>query len=347
MPVAFVTHADYAKHLTGSGHPERPERIRAVQDAVDRSGLDDHLLRLEPEPVPLELLTAVHSPRYVDHVREVSRGGGGMLDPDTVVSSASYDTALLSAGGAVRAVRAVLEGKSGEPGAAFAAVRPPGHHALPAQGMGFCLFNNVACAATAALEEWGRSRVLILDWDVHHGNGTQAIFYASRAVLFISLHQEHWYPGTGAIEETGEGDGVGFTVNIPLPAGTGNEGYRHVFEEVVLPVTQAFAPELLLISAGYDAHAGDPLGGMALTAAGFRSLTELVLAIHAKPVVAVLEGGYDLSHLSASVLATIGALAGVSAPAAGTPEPAEEGPYAGIRARVRAVRSVVRNYWNI
>jgi acetoin utilization deacetylase AcuC-like enzyme len=347
MPVAFVTHADYAKHLTGSGHPERPERIRAVQDAVDRSGLDDHLLRLEPEPVPLELLTAVHSPRYVDHVREVSRGGGGMLDPDTVVSSASYDTALLSAGGAVRAVRAVLEGKSGEPGAAFAAVRPPGHHALPAQGMGFCLFNNVACAATAALEEWGRSRVLILDWDVHHGNGTQAIFYASRAVLFISLHQEHWYPGTGAIEETGEGDGVGFTVNIPLPAGTGNEGYRHVFEEVVLPVTQAFAPELLLISAGYDAHASDPLGGMALTAAGFRSLTELVLGIHPNAVVAVLEGGYNLSHLSASVLATIGALAGVGAPAAGTPEPAEETSYAAIRARVRAVRSVVRNYWNI
>lgn len=347
MPVAFVTHADYAKHLTGSGHPERPERIRAVQDAVDRSGLDDHLLRLEPEPAPPELLTAVHSPRYVDHVREVSRAGGGMLDPDTVVSSASYDTALLSAGGAVRAVRAALEGKSGEPRAAFAAVRPPGHHALPAQGMGFCLFNNVACAATAALEEWGRSRVLILDWDVHHGNGTQAIFYASRAVLFISLHQEHWYPGTGAIEETGEGDGAGFTVNIPLPAGTGDKGYRHVFEEVVLPVTQAFAPELLLISAGYDAHAGDPLGGMALTAAGFRSLTELVLAIHPRAVVAVLEGGYNLSHLSASVLATIGALAGVNAPAAGMPESAEETSYAAIRARVRAVRSVVRNYWNI
>lgn len=344
MPVAFITHADYSKHLTGPGHPERPERIRAVIDAVDRSGLDDYLHRIEPEPVPLELLTAVHSPRYVDHVREVSRAGGGMLDPDTVLSPASYDVALLSAGGAVRAVAAVLEGKRG---AAFAAVRPPGHHALSARGMGFCLFNNIACAATAARETWGRSRVLILDWDVHHGNGTQAMFYRSPAVLFISLHQEHLYPGTGAIEETGEGDGVGFTVNIPLPAGTGNEGYRHVFEEIVLPVTQAFAPELLLISAGYDAHAGDPLGGMALTAAGFRSMTEFVMAMHPEPVVAVLEGGYNLNNLSASVVATVGALAGVATPAARAPEPAEEISYAAIRARVRAVRSVVRNYWNI
>lgn len=270
-----------------------------------------------------------------------------MLDPDTVVSAASYDIALLSAGGAVRAVRAVLEGKPGGPTAAFAAVRPPGHHALPERGMGFCLFNNVACAAMSAHLDWGRSRVLILDWDVHHGNGTQAVFYGSRTVLYISLHQEHWYPGTGALEETGEGDGVGFTVNIPLPAGTGNQGYRHVFEEVVLPVTEAFAPELLLISAGYDAHDGDPLGGMALTSAGFRNLTELVMATQSKPVVAVLEGGYDLHHLTASVVATLGALAGVSAPAAMTAEAAEEAPYAGIRARVRAVRSVVRNYWNI
>lgn len=350
MRVAYVTHPDYAKHLTPPGHPERPERIRAVQDAVDRADLDDHLLRIQPEPISLDLLTAVHSPRYVDHFREVSRSGGGALDPDTVFSGGSFEIALLSAGGAVGAVRAVLEGKPGKPDSpsrAFAAVRPPGHHALPARGMGFCLFNNVACAATAALEDWGRSRVLILDWDVHHGNGTQEIFYGSNAVLFVSLHQEYWYPGTGGIEETGTGDGEGFTVNIPLPAGTGNEGYRHVFEEVVLPLAQAFSPELLLISAGYDAHADDPLGGMELTASGFYTLTDLALKGHANPAVAVLEGGYDLKSLSSSVLTTLSAMAGVRRPSP-QPEPApKEISYSVIRERVRAVRGVVRNYWNI
>jgi len=231
--------------------------------------------------------------------------------------------------------------------AAFAAVRPPGHHALPDRGMGFCLINNIACAAVAAQRVYGRSRVLILDWDVHHGNGTQAIFYRSRAVLYLSLHQEAWYPGTGAIEETGEGDGAGFTVNIPLPAGTGDEGYRTVFEEVVLPLAQAFAPEVVLISAGYDAHAGDPLGGMLLTAAGFAALTRLLRAAYPGPVAAVLEGGYDLTHLAASVVATLAALAGAEGPAPGAAPRPREVSYAAIRSRVRAVRRVIRECWPI
>src|SRR5574341_2466517 len=192
MPVAFITHPDYPKHLTGPGHPERPERIRAVLDAVQRSELDEHLQRIEPEPLGEELLGAVHTARYIEQIRRLSGEGGGMLDPDTAVSPGSFRIALLAAGGAVAAVDAVLA--QGLP-AAFAAVRPPGHHARPAQGMGFCLLNNIACAATAALQRHGRSRVLILDWDVHHGNGTQEIFYRSNAVVFISLHQEHWYPG--------------------------------------------------------------------------------------------------------------------------------------------------------
>lgn len=344
MPVAFITHPNYPKHVAGPGHPERPERIRAVLEAVARREIDEHLQRIEPEPVPDELLASVHARHYIEQIRQMSREGGGMLDPDTVVSAGSFDVASLAAGGAVAAVRAVLAG--GLP-AAFAAVRPPGHHARPAQGMGFCLFNNAACAATAAQRDHGRSRILILDWDVHHGNGTQEIFYRSNAVLFISLHQEHWYPGTGAIEETGAGDGAGFTINIPLPPGTGNEGYAHVFEEVVLPVVRVYAPEVLLISAGYDAHAGDPLGGMALTAGGFRRLTAMVRSIHAGPIAAVLEGGYDLAHLGASVVATIEALAGIAATSPNEAERVEEVPYSAVRARTRALRSVVRRFWNI
>jgi len=258
-----------------------------------------------------------------------------------VVSPASFEAARLAAGAAAEAVHAA---PGADRRAAFAAVRPPGHHALPAQGMGFCLFNNVACAAAAAQHRDGRKRVLILDWDVHHGNGTQEIFYRSPAVLFISLHQEHWYPGTGAMEETGAGEGVGFTINIPLPAGTGDMGYRHAFEEIVLPVVTVFGPELVLISAGYDAHAGDPLGQMALTARGFYDLTTLVRQVYSGPLAAVLEGGYALPQLGRSVVATLGALAGRPAPES---EPAAEIPYPTVSARVRAVRRIVRNYWNI
>ncbi len=341
MPVAFITHPDYARHHTGPGHPERPERIRAILDALAGSPVEEHLRRIEPRPVDLDLLHDVHSPPYVAQVRELAHSGGGWLDPDTVVSPDSYEVALLAAGSAVAAVRAVI---TKEADAAFAAVRPPGHHALPARGMGFCLFNNIALAATTATH-LGRSRVAVLDWDVHHGNGTQAVFYRTNAVLFISLHQELWYPGTGAIEETGEGDGVGFTVNIPLPAGVGDEGYRHVFEEIVLPIAQQWSPDLLLISAGYDAHTGDPLGGMRLTDRGFSTLTALVRETARCPIVAVLEGGYDLPNLGRSVLATISVLAGVPPPqdAAGV----EEIPYPTVRARVRAIRTVLRNYWNI
>lgn len=342
----FVTHPHYRKHDPGLGHPERPDRLTAITDAIERSRLAEALDRISPEPVDVEQLAAVHTHDYIQQVQDLAAHGGGALDPDTVVTPVSYDVALLSAGGAVAATRAVLEGRANT---AFAAIRPPGHHALADRGMGFCLFNNVAVAVNVVRRQFNLPRICILDWDVHHGNGTQALFYADGGVLYISLHQENWYPGTGAITETGVGDGIGFTINIPLPAGTGNEGYRVVFEEVIIPVLDESAPQVLLVSAGYDAHFGDPLGGMLLTAAGFRKMTQMALDTRPdqRGVVAVLEGGYDRSHLANSVLATLEALTGqLAGIEEGVPAGTEIG-YSAVRSRVRQVRSVVRNYWNI
>jgi acetoin utilization deacetylase AcuC-like enzyme len=283
----------------------------------------------------------------VEQVARVARQGGGLLDADTVIAPPSYEVALQAAGGVVQAVEQVVRGDAA---AAFALVRPPGHHALPDRGMGFCLFNNVAVAAAAARDRWGLRRILILDWDVHHGNGTQAIFYRDPSVLYVSTHQENWYPGTGHWEEVGEGDGEGYTLNIPLPAETGDEGYRLVFEEVVVPLADAFRPELLLVSAGYDPHFADPLSGMLVTAAGFRTLTELVVAAAGRGdgrLVAVLEGGYDLPGLATSVVATLEVLTRQTAQTAFPDHRFEETPYPVIRERIRRARSVALNYWRI
>lgn len=319
----------------------------AISAALEESGLQAHLAQITPEPVDDEILERVHQRRYIDRVKNLAAEGGGRLDPDTVVSAYSFDIARLAAGGALLAVSSVM---AGQHQAAFAVIRPPGHHARPANGMGFCLFNNVAVAAAEARERYGLARISIVDWDVHHGNGTQEMFYRDRSVLYISTHQEYWYPGTGSIEQHGEGDGEGFTINIPLPAGTGDEGYRLVFEEIVLPVLDAFAPQLLLISAGYDAHFDDPLGGMVLSHAGFRRLAEFLVALagrHEAGAAAVLEGGYHLTHLGQSVVATLEAFTGRTALAGVTDEPHPELPYHQLASRVRAIRSAARNYWNI
>lgn len=348
MSTALITHPDYVKHVTGPGHPERPERVRAIETRIEDSGLKEFLVEVTPEPLELDVLERVHRREYIDRVRMLATKGGGLLDPDTVVSPHSDEVARLSAGGAVAAASAVV---SKQHRAAFAVIRPPGHHALPARGMGFCLFNNVAIAASASREQFDLSRICIVDWDVHHGNGTQEVFYRNRSVLFISTHQEFWYPGTGAIEETGEGDGEGFTINIPLPAGTGDQGYGLVFEEVILPVLDAFAPQLVLISAGYDAHFADPLGAMVLTASGFRTLAQFLVQAadrHQAGLAAVLEGGYSLPHLGHSVVATLEAFTGRTARGGGeTDQPHQELPYRDLTARIRAVRTVVRSYWNI
>ena len=299
----------FLEHETGA-HVENASRLIAIDAELER--LD--LLRDRPE-IPFaaasdDALARVHDPRYIAGVREFAEGGGGWLDADTAVSPRSVDVAALAAGAGVAAVDAALDGRARR---GFVLARPPGHHATPTRGMGFCLFNTIAVAAAHALER-GLERVLIVDWDVHHGNGTQDAFYDTDRVLFVSVHQWPLYPGTGAASERGSGRGAGSTINLPLAAGADDRTYAELFERVILPAAAVYQPQLVLVSAGFDAHANDPLGGMRLTEQGFGELARRVVAIadeHAEGrVVAVLEGGYDPLGLAASVAATLAALDG-------------------------------------
>jgi acetoin utilization deacetylase AcuC-like enzyme len=336
--VALFYHPAFLEHDTGY-HPESPDRLRAIVEALDAHGIPPSCL-LRPEPVDMALLQQVHDARYIAAVQRVAGSGGAYWDVDTYISPRSYQAALLAAGAAVAAVDSVMRAPGGAdapadgwhgPAFAFALVRPPGHHALYDSAMGFCIFNNVAVAAQHATTVYGLERVLIVDWDVHHGNGTQDYFYQRADVLFFSTHRYPFYPGTGAAGDTGSGEGAGYTVNLPLPVGVGDEGYRRVFEEILVPVAERYRPQLILISAGYDAHMADPLGGMAVTVAGFYEMARIVcdLAVRMPEcrgrVAAVLEGGYDIRALAASVLATIAAMIPGSAPGERQYVPATEG----------------------
>lgn len=312
-------HPDCGLHDTGWGHPEHQGRLPAIVKAIyqDTPALIEVMLQREAEPAGLAELRRVHSPEHIERVRaavaEAERTGAQVsLDADTVVSAASWDAALAAAGCAVSGVRLVLDG---EAATAFAGSRPPGHHATRDLAMGFCLFNNVAVAARWAQAERGVERVLIIDWDVHHGNGTQDIFYADPSVYYLSLHQSPHYPGTGEAEERGAGAGLGTTRNLPLPEGTTAAEYRRLFEGALAAVLAEFAPELVLISAGFDCLAGDPLGGLGLEPGDLHALTRLVLertqATARGKVVAVLEGGYAPARVGAGVVAVIRALGGL------------------------------------
>ena len=303
MPL-FLSHPSSLLHETGFGHPERVDRMHAVEAELERRDWVG-FSRAEAPPASREQLLAVHTPEHVDAVRETSARGGA-FDLDTPTSEGSWEAALHAAGGACALVEALLAG--GER-AGFSALRPPGHHAERAQAMGFCLFANVAVAARHALDSLGAARVLVLDWDVHHGNGTNAIFHESREVLFASIHQWPFYPGTGPISDTGSGAGEGFSINLPVPAGAGEDVFCGLVEHVVLPAARSFDPDLVLVSAGYDAHRDDPVGGCSLETSSFAELTRQVTAL-GKPVGCVLEGGYDLGGLAGSVAATMEVLAG-------------------------------------
>jgi acetoin utilization deacetylase AcuC-like enzyme len=306
----FVCADAYLKHHTGAGHPERPERLTAILERLQQTGLLGQLIRLEPAPAPLDWITSVHTAEYVQRVKKDCQAGLGYVDtPDAPASASSYEVAILAAGGVLAAVDAVMEGKVRN---AFCAVRPPGHHALEDRAMGFCLFNNVAIAAKYAQKKHKLARVLIVDWDVHHGNGTQAAFHDDPTVFYFSVHQSPFYPGTGAAEERGAGPGLGFTLNVPLPAGSGDADYRKAFEEQLNPAADAFKPDFVLISAGFDAAQGDLLGRMKLTPDGYATLTRIVKAIAERHcqgrLVSTLEGGYNLDGLAASAEAHVRAL---------------------------------------
>ena len=306
-PPVYVHHASSIEHDTGS-HPEGPDRIPAIERemaAHDWSGYR----RLQAPQVSEEALTAVHPAPYVRAIERLAEAGGGALDPDTVVSNGSYEAALRAAGGACALVEALLGGHAS---IGFSGMRPPGHHALPAHAMGFCLFNNAAIAARHALQRLGARRVLLFDWDVHHGNGSNDIFHAERDVLFASIHQSPLYPGTGPPSDVGSGGGTGYTVNMPVPPGSGEDLWLSHVEHVLVPVARAFRPDLVLVSAGFDAHRDDPLATCLLTEGSFAELARwarLLAAEAGAPLGLVLEGGYHLGALARSVRATLEAAA--------------------------------------
>jgi acetoin utilization deacetylase AcuC-like enzyme len=317
VPVLF-RHPSSLEHDTGS-HPENASRIVAIERALSARDWLGWDVRLSP-PATREQIGRVHPAEHIDRIERLCRRGGGMIDFDTLVSPGSFEAALHAAGGAVAVVDALFAAGGEDEGVRCAASlhRPPGHHAEPARAMGFCLFGNVAIAAQHAIDAHGVQRVMIFDWDVHHGNGTNAIFHDRDDVLFCSIHQSPLYPGTGPASDVGREAGEGFTVNLPVPGGSGDAVFLSHVAHVVRPLARRFAPDLLLLSAGYDAHADDPLAGCRVTDAGFAGMAALMRATAdelAIPLGLVLEGGYDLDALSRSVVATLEAIGSAQPPA--------------------------------
>jgi acetoin utilization deacetylase AcuC-like enzyme len=331
MQTGFVWHERYMWHNTGrasgpflsdaSGwmepdirHTENSDTKRRFRNLLDVSGLLDQLVPIAPRPATVEELTRFHTPEYVEHVRELSAGAGGEgVDGTTVIGKGTYEVALLSAGGVIEAVDAVLDGTVDN---AYALVRPCGHHALPDAAMGFCIFGNVAIAAHHARVVRGLERVAIVDWDVHHGNGTQAGFYDDPSVLTISLHQDNCFPPqSGLLEETGEGAGEGFNLNVPLPPGSGDGAYEAAFQQLVIPALERFQPQLILVASGLDASAMDPLGRMMVSPKGYGRLAELLLEAAGRicegRVVMAHEGGYSAELVPFCGLAIVERMAGV------------------------------------
>ncbi len=312
MKAGLVYDPIYLEHDTGD-HVENSRRLVEAMSYLKETGIKEKLTCLPPRPASLEELEMVHAPEYISYVKSKAEKGGGWLDPDTVMSPKSYEAALYAAGGLVVAVEAVMRGEVDN---AFALVRPPGHHAIHDRAMGFCIFNNMAIAAKFALSKFSLNRILIADFDVHHGNGTQDAFYADPRVLYFSTHEYPFYPGTGWIDETGTGAGEGTTVNFPMAAGWGDEECLRAFNEVLVPVARRFQPQLILVSAGFDAHWADQLAAMQVTITGFAQmamiLKELAAELCQGHLVFTLEGGYNLQVVASSTKAIFDVLLGNS-----------------------------------
>jgi acetoin utilization deacetylase AcuC-like enzyme len=310
MKAGLVYDPIYLQHDTGD-HVENSLRLVEAMSNLKETGIREKLISLPVRPASPEELKMVHAPEYVSYVKNKAEKGGGWLDPDTVISPKSYEAALCAAGGVLAAVEAVMKKEVDN---AFALVRPPGHHATHDRAMGFCIFNNVAIAARFALSKFNLKRVLIADFDVHHGNGTQDAFYADPEVLYFSTHQFPHYPGTGWMDETGTGAGEGTTVNFPMTAGWGDEEYLRAFNEVLVPVARRFRPQIILVSAGFDAHWADQLAMMKVSITGFVQMTRILKELTAElcqgRLVFALEGGYNLRVVAASIKATFDVLLG-------------------------------------
>lgn len=333
--VLLLTDPGMCAHDPGRSHPERPERLRSLQEALDQRGLTPRA----PKTAELDHLLRVHAAPYIGEILSL-RGQRARLDPDTALSEDSVPAALSAAGAGLDLVSALLEGPTRR---AFALVRPPGHHAIALRGMGFCLFNNIAVAAAEALAR-GLERVLIVDWDVHHGNGTADIFAEDPRVLVFNTHQYPFYPGTGHAAELGEREGEGRTVNVPLPAGVGDGDLHAVYAELLAPIAEAFAPQLILVSAGFDGHRLDPLASMEMTGEGYAGLCAAVLAQAERSaegrIGLFLEGGYDLTGLHEGVFACLDVLGGASAEL--EPDPSPRG-----RKAIDQARAIQKAHWSV
>ena len=306
MPKVGIVRDDrYLLHDMGP-HPESPERLRVIYEMLQGEEIKGLSVDIPARAATRDELETVHAPGYVDRVAATAGRPYARLDPDTSTCAASYEAALWAAGGFMEAIDAVFQGRVGS---SFALVRPPGHHAEKARAMGFCLFNNVAIGARHAQKKHGLDRILIVDWDLHHGNGTQHTFYEEKDVLYFSTHQYPYYPGTGSVTEIGQGDGTGYTVNAPLSAGCGDTVYANLFNHILRPIALTYKPQLILVSAGFDIHHRDPLGGMGVTETGFARLMNIIKDVARSTcsgrIAVTLEGGYDLTALSQSIRAVL------------------------------------------
>ncbi len=341
--LALIKDDRYLEHNPGVGHPESPNRLSVIHELIDREF--SNLPLIAPRLATENELALVHDPRYIQTVAATAGRMHSQLDADTGLSARSYEIARLAAGGLLEAVDSLMTQDPGPwtPSSVFALVRPPGHHAEPGHGMGFCLFNNVAIAAEYAKEKYGLKKILIVDWDLHHGNGTQRAFYDDPCVLFVSSHQYPYYPGSGSFEEAGSGKGEGFTVNAPFPTGFGDAEYFSVYERIIKPIALEYAPELILVSAGFDPYIKDPLGAMNVTGTGFAALTAIVRDIAEQTcrgrLLLTLEGGYDPEGLRDGIRAVLLTLLGQSAPAP-TKTPSSD-----VDEVIASIVSVHNKYW--
>jgi acetoin utilization deacetylase AcuC-like enzyme len=338
----------YLRHGTEFTHPETPQRLLPIYEMLENPDMAWKFIGIDARAATREELERVHLPCYIDTIAATAGQKMFMLDPDTVATAETYEVARLAAGGTMNAIDSVV---CGEVDNAFALVRPPGHHAQPGTAAGFCIFNNIAIGARHAIARHKLERILIVDWDLHHGNGTQEIFYEDPKVLYFSTHQSPGYPGTGALTEMGKGSGFGYTINVPLSPGADDAFYLRVFRDILSPVTRAFRPEIILVSAGFDPYIGDPLGEMRVTPEGFACLTRVLLNLAEEccggRLMAVLEGGYHIQGLTKSIRAVLQELLGETR----APEPAlcrlADGADERAERLIGRVRAQLEDYWPV